>query len=163
MAVSKGGNAGQGRLPLRLRLRGIQLGTPAAFEQCHGQVQGLLLIRRILPRHGEPVLGATQCKIVARHLRQQAHDHIPAVGFGGPDVGLARLNGAPHTPEEVQFPTRIESDVVQLDVAIGPRQRLGLTQPLARVRALGGYRRIAIEGRLREQGPGLAQPRRRHT
>ena len=114
------GNAGQGRLQLRLRPRGIQLGATAAFQQGDGQLQGLPLILGILPRHREPILGATQLEIVARHLGQQAHDHIPAIGLGGPDVGRAGLDGAPHPPEEIQLPARIESDVVQFDVAVTP-------------------------------------------
>lgn len=143
---------------MRLRPRRIELGAAAPFQQGDGQVQGLPLILGILARHRKPVLRPPQDKIVARHLGQQAHNGISEIGLGGPDVGCTRFDGASHPPEEVQLPTRIESDVVQFDVAIGARPRLGHTQALARVRALRGYRGVAIEGCLRDQGPGLADP-----
>jgi hypothetical protein len=121
------------------------------------ELQGLPLILRIAMRHGELVLGATEFKVIAGYLSQENDDDIATRGCSRTDIRGAGLDRTADASKEIELPTGIKADIVELNVAVTVRRDNGFAQPLAYVIPLGSDSGDAVKPDLSQQGAGFAQ------
>src|SRR3989440_5079446 len=75
------------------------------------------LFRSVLARHGELVLQSAQFEIIARNLSRDAHQNVEPRRFNRADLCIGGLHGAANAPEQIKFPSRIKTRVVELALA----------------------------------------------
>ena len=100
----KVGMDGEGRLPLRLGPRGVELVAPARLETSAGELQRTQLVIAVALGERQLILQAAQDEVVARHLGDDADSRIAQRRNAGADVGAGRFDIAPDTAEQIELP-----------------------------------------------------------
>lgn len=108
------------------------------------------------------VLHRTQLDVVAGGFRQQRQQHPAAVVLRHFDRSIGRLDLAPHAAPQVQFPTRYQVALPEVEgllarLARGVAQAFGAVAGTA-VAGSNIHRRHFIGGHGAAQGPALYQP-----
>ena len=89
---------------LRLRARDVEVSAAAGGALGLRQLQHLLLVLDVGAGDGELCLLAAQLEVVARHLGDHRDLCVVQVGHFALQLGIARLDVASDTAEEVQLP-----------------------------------------------------------
>src|SRR5258708_9896924 len=112
-----------------------------------------MLGAQVFSRHDEALLGASQLKIIARHLGGDGHLRVLKVCLLSPQVGACGLDRTAHMTKEIDLPRGIEPQAVALCIdSASTKSRLLLIEVL--VRALQLHVRCVVEFSLHEYRTG---------